>query len=137
MAISDRVVIDTSAFYALSSGGDRFHDSARHTFERLIDRERELWTTSYALVETIALMQNRLGFAALSDFMNGIDGLVSVFWIDSALHSRALALLTANQGAGLSLVDWTVALVSRRLAAQTFTFDSDFANQQGLYAIPR
>lgn len=137
MANSDRVVIDTSAFYALASGGDRFHDSARYTFERLIDHERELWTTSYALVETIALMQNRLGFAALSDFMNGIDGLVSVFWIDSALHNRAWSLLTENQGAGLSLVDWTVALVSRRLDAQTFTFDGGFANQQGLYVIPR
>ena len=107
MAISDRVVIDTSAFYALASGGDRFHDSARYTFERLIDHERELWTTSYALVETIALMQNRLGFAALSDFMNGIDGLVSVFWVNSALHNRARDLLTANQGAGMNLVDWT------------------------------
>ena len=82
-------------------------------------------------------MQNRLGFAALSDFMNGIDGLVSVFWIDSALHNRAWSLLTENQGEGLSLVDWTVALVSRRLDAQTFTFDGGFANQQGLYVIPR
>lgn len=137
MAISDRVVIDTSAFYALASGDDRFHDNARYTFERLIDHERELWTTSYALVETIALMQNRLGFATLSDFMNGIDGLVSVFWIDSALHNRAWNLFTENQGMGLSLVDWTVALVSRRLDAQTFTFDGGFANQQGLYVIPR
>ena len=136
MALPENVLIDTSAFYALASDDDIFHRRARDEYERVIDREQELWTTSYALVETIALIQNRLGFNALSDFMNQIGGIVNVFWVHSEVHTQAWEHLTANQGAGLSFVDWTLALASRILDAPVFTFDSDFANQ-GFVVIPR
>lgn len=136
MALNERVVINTSAFYALVSSEDVFRESARDTYEYLIDHERELWTTSYVLVETIALIQNRLGFNAVSDFISGIDAVVSAFWIESAFHNRAWNLLMENQGAGLSFVDWTVALVSRNLDAHIFTFDSDFA-KHALPVLPR
>ena len=136
MALPENVLIDTSAFYALAWDEDIFHDRARDEYDRMIDREQELWTTSYALVETIALIQNRLGFNALSDFMSRIGGIVNVFWVHSEIHKQAWELLLANQGAGLSFVDCTLALASRILNAPVFTFDGDFANQ-GLLVIPR
>ena len=48
----------------------------------------------------------------------------------------AWARFIENQGRGLSLVDWTIAIASQELGAHVFTFDVDFA-QQGLAVIPR
>ena len=131
-----RVLMDTSAFYALLSTNDSFHQRAKVTYERLIDREQELWTTSYILVETFALVHRRLGFQVLSEFMESIEGNLRVFWVESTVHAEAWKRLTANQGSGLSFVDWTAALVSRMIEAHVFTFDTGFANQ-GIAVLPR
>ena len=50
----ERLLVDTSAFYALFSATDLFHDRARAAYERLVDREWELCATSYTVVETTA-----------------------------------------------------------------------------------
>lgn len=49
MALADRVLIDTSAFYALRSATDRFHRRANGTYERLFDKKKLFWTTSHSL----------------------------------------------------------------------------------------
>ena len=136
MPLPEKVIIDTSAFYALMSAKDAFHSRAADTYEQLIDREQELWTTSYVLVETMALVHRRLGFGIFAEFVKGIDGTVRVFWVESAVHKQALSQLTASQGAGLSFVDWTVELVSQILNAHIFTFDRGFA-ERSLPVIPR
>ena len=136
MPLPEKVIIDTSAFYALMSANDSFHRRAADTYERLIDREQELWTTSYALVETMALVHRRLGFAVLAEFVQRIEGTVRVFWVESAIHNQALSQFAANRGNGLSFVDWTVELVSLILNAHIFTFDRGFA-ERSLPVIPR
>ena len=136
MPLPERILIDTSAFYALISATDSFHQRASETYERLVDREQELWTTSYILVETMALVHRRLGFQVLSRFMASIERNVSVFWVESTVHIEAWRRLTANQGSGLSFVDWTAALVSRVIGAHVFTFDRAFADE-GLPVLPR
>ena len=62
MADSDRVLIDTSALYALRSADDLFHERANATFREMTLSEQEFWIPSYTLVETIALLHRRLGF---------------------------------------------------------------------------
>ncbi len=136
MPLPERVLIDTSAFYALVSATDSFHRQAGETYDRLIDRDQELWATSYVLVETIALVHRRLGFQALSELMESVQGNLRVFWVESTVHTEAWKRLTASQGSGLSFVDWTTALVSSMLKAYVFTFDRGFANQ-GLAVLPR
>lgn len=136
MALVERVVIDTSAFYALLSSGDLFHDAARDAFEVMIDREQEMWTTSYALVETMALVHRRLGFAMLSRLVDYCDKNLEVLWVDSELHSQAWDRLESSQGENLGFVDWTVAIGSRLLDAHVFTFDRGFA-RQGIAVLPR
>ena len=137
MVLPDRVLIDTSAFYALLSAVDLFHNRASAAFERLLDREPELWTTSYTLVETVALLHRRLGFAAVSEFAawrRRAD--LQVLWIDSRMHDAAWDRFMAEQGRGLSFVDWTTAVASREMGAPVFTFDGGFANE-GLPVVPR
>lgn len=136
MPLPDRVLIDTSAFYALLSATDTFHQRGRDTYDRLIDRDLELWTTSYVLVETLALAHRRLGFSALQQLVDVVEKRVSTFWIDGTVHGEAWNRLAANQGRGLSFVDWTTALVSRMLNAHIFTFDTAFA-ARGLAVVPR
>ena len=67
MATPERVLIDTSALYAIHSDTDLFHRRAIAALEQLGDTDAELWATSYTLVEDgrpaapAAGLQGRLG----------------------------------------------------------------------------
>ena len=133
----DRVLIDTSAFYALHSTVDRFHGRANVVFQDLMDAKREFWTTSYTLVETIALLHRRLGFSVVAEFSEWRDrSNLQVLWINDRVHAAAWDRYVAEQGRGLSLVDWTTVVLSREMRVPVFTFDGGFANQ-GLAVVPR
>lgn len=137
MAAPERVLIDTSALYAIVSTTDLFHTRARDAYEMLLDGESEFWTTSYVLVETVALLHRRLGFEAVTAFDAWRRGAqVRVLWVDDEMHTGAWDRFAAEQGRGLSLVDWTMALASREMSAPVFTFDADFA-VQGIPVEPR
>ena len=136
MAVSERVLIDTSAFYALFSNSDRFHDRASLAYEGLRDRRWELWITSYTLVETLALLHRRLGFEVVSAFSEWWRSNLQVRWIDGPMHDAAWGRFMAVQGRGLSFVDWTTVVASREMDAPVFTFDGGFANE-GLPVMPR
>ena len=86
MADSERVLIDTSALYALRSADDRFHDRANAAFQDLIQSEMQFWATSYTLVETVALMHRRLGFQAVA-----MDA--TVFTFDGGFANQGLAVV--------------------------------------------
>jgi predicted nucleic acid-binding protein len=131
---SESIVIDTSAFFALGSFEDRFHNQAREAFWDLLARGH-LLTTSYVLVETQALVIRRLGFEAVRTLFSAIAGLVEVVWVDEVLHSEAWDRLQARRAVGLSFVDWTVALTAVQRNASVFAFDADFRSE-GLQVIP-
>lgn len=135
MTPREKIVVDTSAFYALISVSDDFHSRAAASYEVLKDRDVELWTTSYALSETVALVHRRLGFDTLSRLLEVIESHVAVYWVDSLVHSEAIKSFKAAGGRGLSLVDWTVLLVSQIEAAHVFTFDGRFSDH-GATTIP-
>ena len=132
----ERVVIDTSAFYALVVDTDEFHSSAVAIYEYLIDQDIELWTTAYALVETMALVHRRFGFSRVAQLLEITESSVQLFWIDSEVHSMAMSEFTSSEGRGLSLVDWTVVIAARIRSAQVFTFDRGIADKS-VVVIPR
>jgi len=136
MPLPERVLIDTSAFYALVSVSDTFHVEADGAYQALIDREQELWTTSYVLVETAALIHHRLGFEPVRVLVESIAGVVRVFWVESNIHNSAWRELVVRRGAGLGLVDWTTVLAARTLRSHVFTFDRGFV-QEGIAVVPR
>ena len=89
------------------------------------------------LVETVTLLHRRLGFQAVEDFSQWCqDSNVQMVWVNSGMHDAAWERYMANQGRGLSLVDWTVAVASREMSAPVFTFDGDFA-KEGFLVVPR
>ena len=136
MAIPDTVLLDTSAIFALFVPSDDFHHRALEAYERLADREAELWVTSYTLVETIALVHRRLGFEVMLQISGWFRTTLETFWVSPTVHGEAWNQFATVRGRGLSFVDWTSVIASRWLGASVFTFDPGFANQ-GLSVVPR
>lgn len=124
------VFMDTSAFLAVLDADDANHERASQIWRELITQEETLVCSNYILVETFALVQNRLGMTAVRVLQNDILPMISVEWVDESLHrSGVSALITAGRRR-LSLVDCTSFETMRRLGAQlAFTFDQHYAEQ--------
>ncbi len=130
------VFLDTSALYALLDAEDASHPRAAKTWTALSARDEDLVTSNYVLVETIALLQNRIGPEAVRAFQGGLAPLLRILWIDEEEHAAAVgALLTAGRRR-LSLVDCASFEAMRDSGISTaFAFDRDFA-EQGFAQIP-
>ena len=129
------ILVDTSAIFALLSPDDRFHAQSRNAFSEFVERGDQLYTTSYVLVESSALIHRRLGFEVLRAFIQSIQGLWETIWIDRSTHETIWDRMRAKEGVRLSLVDWSVIVSAERTRSAIFAFDSDFS-LEGLEVIP-
>ena len=62
------IFIDTSAFLAILDADDDFHAEAKAAWKDIVSSGALLFTSNYVLVETCALVQNRLGMKAIKVF---------------------------------------------------------------------
>ena len=130
------VLVDTSAFYALIDADDKWHDNAFAGWKKLLEERAALQTTSYVLVETVSLLQNRIGLDAVRTFAADVLPAVEVMWVDDAAHAAAFHALLVSGRRHLSLVDCVSFEVMLRAGIDTgFTFDPHFA-EQGFRVIP-
>ena len=122
--------LDTSALLAVLNRDDENHEKAARIWRTLIGDEWQLTTSSYVLVETFALCQNRLGLNAAKALQNDILPVLEIVWVDAAIHqAAALAVLTAGRKK-LSLVDCASFEVMRLSGiTRAFAFDRHFADQ--------
>lgn len=119
------IFVDTSAIFALADGLDARHDEATRSFEALLRTGRRLVTHSYVLVESMALLQRRLGHAKAIEFAS-VAAAFEIEWVGERLHNAAVVALGEQPG-GISLVDQVSFLVMRRRGIQeAFAFDADF-----------
>ena len=72
-----------------------------------------LFTHNYVLLETTALLQNRLGLAAVRVFHEDVVPLLSIDWITGESHRAGLEAVLASGRRKLSLVDCISFLSSR------------------------
>lgn len=130
------VFVDTSAFYAVFDADDEEHPRARGAWEDLVSGEDLLFSSNYVLVETLALLQSRLGVEAVRAFEDAVAPLVRELWVDRGVHREAVtAVLTAGRRR-LSLVDCSSFALMRRHGLDTaFAFDDHFP-EQGFAAVP-
>src|SRR3990172_10669549 len=92
---ADGVFLDTSALYAVINGADARHPAVARGWEELLSSDAALHTSSYVLVELMALLQRRLGVRAVEALGAYILPWVQISWVDQSLHAQALAgLLT-------------------------------------------
>jgi len=130
------VWVDTSGIYAVLDRDDTNHERARIAWQNLIEKDTALVTTNYVLVETFALIQRRLGLAALRTFCADCLPLVHTHSVEGEDHVAALAAVMAANERALSFVDTTSFQVMRRLGVrEAFAFDGHFATH-GFELVP-
>ena len=123
------VFVDTSAIYALLDRDDENHTPAGEAFARLI-RDESLLTHNYVVVESAALIQNRLGAAARRQLFDDLLGPFELIWVDERIHRSAAAAMIAAESPKISFVDWTSFEVMRQQSIdQAFAFGENFARQ--------
>jgi uncharacterized protein len=132
------IFIDTSAFYAILDRDDRVHGPATETWRLLLSTEHPapLLTSNYILVESFALIQARLGLAAVRELNDAMLPVVSTCWVTEQDHTAAVSALLPQGRRRLSLVDCTSFAVMRRLnLRRAFAFDRHFV-EQGFDVLP-
>ena len=128
---------DTSALYPLLVKTEAAHEPARGAFARLLETARPIWTTSFVLVETMALLQHRIGIGAARDFDDEIVPTLRVHWVDEDLYRRGAERLWREDRRRLSLAD-CVAFEFMKLRGVTtaFAIDPHF-EEAGFELMPR
>jgi uncharacterized protein len=123
-------LVDTSAFFALLNSEDPSHRQAGKIWNSLLDSATPLFTSNYIVLESSALLQNRIGFEAVQTFVSDLLPLVEVQYIDPETHSQALSSFLAARRRKLSLVDCSSFALIRSIGAKSaFAFDRHFRDE--------
>ena len=124
------VYVDTSAFLAVLNRNDDYHIIAQSAWAKLLDSKAELVINSFVLVESCALIQNRLGINALKTFIRKIQPILLIDWLEEDSFNASIYFLFEMNAQGLSIVDCSSFYTMTRLNISTaFTFDSHFLRQ--------
>lgn len=120
------IFLDTSAIYAWADTADPNHQTAVRRLQAILDRGEDLLTHNYVLVESIALLQARLGVAAAIKLAKDSKAF-AIEWVNDDLHASGIRELERSKKRHLSLVDHISFVVMRqRRVATAFAFDPDF-----------
>jgi predicted nucleic acid-binding protein len=130
------VFVDTSAFYALLVGTEVGHLPVLESLRQLTESGRPLVTSSYVVVETVALLQHRIGLDAVRDLDQRVLPLLSIVWVTRELHERGMHRLRREDRRRLSLVDCVSFEVMRAGSVRhALSLDRDFA-EAGFELLP-
>lgn len=122
-----RIFADTSGLFALLVKNDYMHVRAKLNFSYFAHHHVQLLTSSFVLVETIALLQRRVGLAAVHDFQSKIAPLLEMIWVNADWYSRAAQRLFAHNNRNISLVDsLSFEIMESCEITHAFTFDKHF-----------
>jgi uncharacterized protein len=121
------ILVDTSAIYALMDANDRNHEPAKTAWQAWLDQPVQLATSNYVLLESLALIQHRLGLQAAREFQEELTTVLRVHWINAELHAAAFRMVLAAGQRDFTLVDATnVELMHRLDARAIFAFDHHY-----------
>ena len=122
-----KVFADTSGIFALLVGNDSMHQRAKLAFTDYAEHKAQLFTSSFVLVETTALLQRRIGLAAARDLNSRIIPLLNIIWTDKEWYGRAVQRLFLEGRKDLSLVDClSFEIMESYDIPEAFAFDKHF-----------
>lgn len=122
------VFVDTSAIYAGLAGRDEFHAQAVESWSELTGSGATLVTHSLVEIETITLLQARLGVSAVIALGRTLLPKLRVIEIDRDARRSALAEIAVDERRALSIVDRvSFATMRQRGITRAFAFDRHFA----------
>ena len=128
--------VDTSAFYAYLVPVDANHDAARGAIAFLRASRDELVTSTFVILETVSLLQARIGVQAVRTFFRDALPPVRIVTVDDGLLHRGMQALLAASRRRVSLTDWTSFAIMQDLRIdRAFAFDNDFT-EQGFEVVP-
>jgi uncharacterized protein len=124
-----RTLVDASAYFALLDTDDANHVQARTISHRLIAEGWRLFTTSFVLAETHALLLNRLSQEIATRFLRDMEhSPTTLVWVTPADVERAKAIIYQYTDKDFSLTDAaSFAIMERLRVPSAFTFDRHFA----------
>ena len=123
-------LVDTSAIYAVLDADDRNHTLASEEWRQILADDTVLIVTNYILVESLALIQRRLGAAAARMFQDDVVPMLKVEWVGEDIHAAGISAMLGAQRRDLSLVDCVSFEVMRRMGLRSvFAFDAHFSDQ--------
>lgn len=121
------IFVDTSGLYAVFDRDDANHSKARVAWEEWLRQDEPLITNNYVILETLALLQRRIGVAAVRMFQEDVAPLLQVDWVSERQHSAAVEAMLAAARRKLSVVDCVSFQTMRRRGLRTaFCFDPHF-----------
>jgi len=130
------IFLDTSGFLAVLDADDENHTKAKDAWVKILSSDETLITSNYVLVETFALVQNRLSMEVVRVFQDDIIPVVHITWVDEITHKMGISVLLAASRRRLSLVDCVSFETMRQPGLKiAFSFDSHF-KEQGFKCIP-
>lgn len=131
------IFVDSSALFALLSVDDVNHRLARISWRSLLEDDRALLANNYVIVESIVIIQKRLGLEKVREFQENIFPFLEIEWVDEEQHKIAIDRVLSANRRRLSLVDCSAFETMRRQGIETiFTFDNHF-REEGFTVIPK
>ena len=128
------VFVDTSGYYAFLDRTDRYHAEAVRHFQRAEDEGWQLLTSLFVVHESWALIQTRLGWDAVEDWLGALVSRSEVIWVDPGVYSAAAARARQARERRLSLTDCASFEIMRARGCGEFIGDDEHFTQQGFHS---
>ena len=124
------VFVDTSGLYAVFDRDDANHSKSRAAWTQWLREGEVLVTNNYVLLEITALLQHRLGLAAVRALYEDVVPVLQVDWVSEEQHSAGAGAMLAAARRKLSLVDCVSFQTMRQHGLRgAFCFDAHFREQ--------
>ena len=121
------VFADTSAMLPFLDADDDDHEAVVTAWREAVRGGARVVTSSYALVESVALCQKRLGLEITRNLLDKVAPAMEIVWVGPEIHEAAAATLLAANRRDLSLVDCASFEIMRRQGIRhAFTLDRHF-----------
>lgn len=127
--MSDRIFVDSAAYYALTDTHDGNHALAVATAQQLVRDGADLYTTNFVVAETHTLILNRLGRDVAERVLDRVHASSTrIVRVTERDETRAREIIHQSQDKEYSLVDAISFAVMERLhIRRAWTYDHHFS----------